>query len=318
MCTTTESDKNSSSNMKKQTNSKDGGDSESTLEAAHSEQELSHDQSSWSWWRCRKNPGPSSGRDLGVWERSLEDRANCLSSWSMAYLDPLLRLGSHKVLEADDIGVPSAEDQAEHAFVTAKQAWDDQTRKCEVKNAEAMKKYEAKLAAATSDVEKEKIKKPTLSEPSVALALVNSFGAWRIVLALIYYVISALLNFLPVLILNDLVRYFENDSHDTYVPPYAEVILLGCIPLLVSLLQTRHSVIMAHCAVFARTSVSTLLYRKSLTVSAAGRAKTSTGQVVNMMSNDTAQLQRFLQFGGMTLVAPIQIIISLVLIYGQV
>jgi ATP-binding cassette subfamily C (CFTR/MRP) protein 1 len=121
-----------------------------------------------------------------------------------------------------------------------------------------------------------------------------------------------------VLILNDLVRYFENDSHDTYVPPYAEVILLGCIPLLVSLLQTRHSVIMAHCAVFARTSVSTLLYRKCLTVSAAGRAKSSTGQVVNMMSNDTAQLQRFLQFGGMTLVAPIQIIISLVLIYGQV
>jgi ATP-binding cassette subfamily C (CFTR/MRP) protein 1 len=37
-----------------------------------------------------------------------------------------------------------------------------------------------------------------------------------------------------------------------------------------------------------------------------------------MMSNDTTQLQRFLQFAGMTLVAPIQIIISLVLIYGQV
>lgn len=37
-----------------------------------------------------------------------------------------------------------------------------------------------------------------------------------------------------------------------------------------------------------------------------------------MMSNDTAQLQRFLLFVGMTLVAPIQIIIALVLIYGQV
>jgi ABC-type multidrug transport system fused ATPase/permease subunit len=90
------------------------------------------------------------------------------------------------------------------------------------------------------------------------------------------------------------------------------------MPVLCSILQTRHQVIMSHCAVFVRTAVSTMLYRKALRVSAAGRAKTSTGQVVNMMSNDTAQLQRFLQFVGMTLVAPIQIIIALVLINQQV
>jgi ABC-type multidrug transport system fused ATPase/permease subunit len=61
-----------------------------------------------------------------------------------------------------------------------------------------------------------------------------------------------------------------------------------------------------------------MLYRKALRVSAGGRAKTSTGQVVNMMSNDTMQLQRFLQFGGMTLVAPVQIIVALYLIYQEV
>jgi len=70
--------------------------------------------------------------------------------------------------------------------------------------------------------------------------------------------------------------------------------------------------------VFVRTAVSTMLYRKALTVSAAGRAMTSTGQVVNMMSNDTMQLQRFLQFAGFTIIAPLQIIIALVLIYKQV
>ena len=40
--------------------------------------------------------------------------------------------------------------------------------------------------------------------------------------------------------------------------------------------------------------------------------------VVNMMSNDTAQLQRFLHFVGMTMVAPLQIIVALILIYRQV
>ena len=75
---------------------------------------------------------------------------------------------------------------------------------------------------------------------------------------------------------------------------------------------------MSHCAVFVRTAVSTLLYRKALRVSAAARAMTSTGQVVNMMSNDTAQLQRFLQFVGMVMVAPIQIVLALALIFLQV
>jgi hypothetical protein len=36
------------------------------------------------------------------------------------------------------------------------------------------------------------------------------------------------------------------------------------------------------------------------------------------MSNDTQQLQRFLQFFAFTLVAPIQIVTSLVLIFQQV
>jgi hypothetical protein len=39
---------------------------------------------------------------------------------------------------------------------------------------------------------------------------------------------------------------------------------------------------------------------------------------MNMMSNDTAQMQRFLQFIGNFLVAPLQIIVALVLIYQQV
>jgi ABC-type multidrug transport system fused ATPase/permease subunit len=160
------------------------------------------------------------------------------------------------------------------------------------------------------------------AEPSIATALVKSFGTWKIVFAMILYVISALLTFVPVLILNDLVKFFESgadiENYDGLANPWVEVVGLALIPFLISVLQTRHQVILAHCAVYVRTAVSTLLFLKSLRISAAGRAKTSTGQVVNMMSNDTAQLQRFLQFAGMTLVAPIQIIISLVLIYGQV
>lgn len=259
----------------------------------------------------------TTGRDLGVHESSLEDRANCLSLWLLSYLTPLLKLGATKVLDEEDVGVPSKEDMAEAAFDAAKHAWEEQERKCATINTERQKAFESKLAKCTTDKQREKVKPVKVAEPSVATALVLSFGAWRLFYAIILYVISALIAFFPVLILNDLVKYFQSGTY-RWVPPWVGVVGLGVVPLINSALQTRHQSIMAHCSVYVRTAVSTLLYRKSLRVSAAGRAKTSTGQVVNMMSNDTAQLQRFLQFVGMILVAPIQIVVALALIYQQV
>lgn len=303
-------------------------------------------QERYPWW---KGGGmiPHSGRDLGVFDESLEDRANCFGLWWMTYLNPLLDLGSRKVLDADDVGVPSCQDRADRAYMATKQAWDDQVELCRIHNESLLQKHHKQQqrrrsqnsgpmapsegnnnATATDEDNSSPLE---LKEPSVAVSLVNSFGSWKIVMAILFQIISALLSFVPVLILDDLVRYFEwhtvkeispdPDSVPPFqgmAPPWLEVVGLGLIPFFVSLLQTRHNAIMAHCGVFVRTAVSTLLYRKALTVSAAGRAKTSTGQVVNMMSNDTMQLQRFLQFIGMTMIAPLQIVIALVLIYQQV
>jgi hypothetical protein len=267
-------------------------------------------------------PRQTKAYDLGVQESSLEDRANILSHWMLSYLNPLLKLGATKVIDADDVGVPSAQDRAEGAYNAARSAWEEQEIKCNAINIKRKKAHETKLAKCTTEEERKKVKPMVEAEPSIATALVKSFGAWKIAYAILLYVISALLAFVPVLILNALVKFFESganiNDYDGFAHPWVEVAGLGVLPLLISALQTRHQVIMAHCAVYVRTAVSTLLFRKSLCTSAAGRAKTSTGQVVNMMSNDTSQLQHFLQFAGMTLVAPLQIIISLVLIYGQV
>jgi len=286
------------------------------------------------WWR---GGGiiPKTGRDLGVFERSLEDKANVFELWWMSYLNPLLELGSRKVLDSGDVGTPSRNDRADRAFQSAKAAWDEEVEMCRIHNEplielqaerDAQKRQEHQeepTVGASDDEKKNKEPKPiVLKQPSISMSLVYSFGTRQIVLAIIYQIIASLLAFVPVLILNDLVVYFEtyesDQRHETMVNPWVQVVALGVIPLIVSLLQTRHNAIMAHLGIFVRTAVSTLLYRKALTVSAAGRAMTSTGQVVNMMSNDTMQLQRFLQFAGFTIIAPLQIIISLVLIYKQV
>jgi hypothetical protein len=251
------------------------------------------------WWRGG-GIKPRNGMDLGVFDASLEDRANCVALWSMTYLNPLLSLGSRKVLEFKDVGVPSDQDRAELAYTSAKEAWEGQTRKADALNELYMKKtYEPAYAKATTDEERAKIDAEKIKhwkEPSISASLVISFGGWKLALSIAAQVIAAVLSFVPVLILNDLVRYFEwtdagfppEDYKSSLAPPWVEVAGLGLVPVLVSLLQTRSNAVMAHCGVFVRTAVSTMLYRKALNVSAAGRAKTSTGQVVNMMSNGTS------------------------------
>ena len=286
------------------------------------------------WWRGG-GVKPTSGKDMGVFEMSLEDRASCVSLWSMNYLNPLLSLGSRKVLDFKDVGVPSQQDRAERAYNSAKLAWEERQRQANQQNEHYMKtKYEPTLQKLDKQLEDEvaqqqqqqqqdgthststieEIKKIVLEkqqkqrtaleqqkvkvwkEPSISSSLVVSFGGWKLGLSIFAQVIAALLSFVPVLILNDLVRYFEwTDSgldssqyEFEYVQnPWVLVVGLGLVPCLVSLLQTRSNAVMAHCGVFVRTAVSTMLYRKALNVSAAGRAKTSTGQVVNMMSNGT-------------------------------
>ncbi|KAL9189124.1 hypothetical protein ACHAXT_011614 [Thalassiosira profunda] len=265
--------------------------------------------------------GENDGEEM---ELSREDQASCLSSWLLLYLSPLLRLGAAKVLEPGDVGPPSKCDRAGHCYDKVSELWAVEVEKTRALNEKNRAKHQAKLDKIPEDNLKKRKKvgafKPRT--PNLAMVLWRAFGFCRVWFAVALYILSALLQFGPVLILNDLVGYFESPDPENYQAllghPWGDVVGLFVFPMLVSLFQTRSQVILNHCAIFIRTSVSTLLFSKALTISAAGRAQTSTGQVVNMMSNDTQQLQRFLQFFGFTLVAPIQIIVALVLIHNQV
>lgn len=252
---------------------------------------------------------------------SAEDKASLLSRILLLYLTPLLKLGATKVLSPEDVGPPSICDRAHTAHTNVRNQWNQELERVKQLNIRDREKFDAKLSKMKDDAKKEKmVFQP--HTPNLAHVLWHAFGYWRVWGAVFFYVLSALLQFVPVLILNDLVRYFETPPGVEYnallFHPWGNVVGLFVFPMLVSVLQTRSQVILNHCAIFIRTAVSTLLFEKALTISASGRAQTSTGQVVNMMSNDTSQLQRFLQFFGFTLVAPVQIVIALVLIFRQV
>ena len=287
---------------------------------------------------------------------SFEDRARPWQHWTLSYLNPLLRLGARKVLVVEDCGNPSHDDSASFVHDTVVAVWEEEVERAQretkrLREKEAEKKARAsrrkkrkaggmstaQIVAATGDddqkqgVEAESSKmpnesihqsKPKVVHPSLTRAIFKAFGPWRIVYAIMLLFLSSLLSFVPILLLNDLVKYAEalnaGLEYVGYVDPWVEVAGLFVVPLVASILLTRHMVIMQHCAVFARTACSTLLFQKALRVSPSGRARTNTGQVVNMMSVDTNVIMRFIQLAGMTVVTPLQIVISLVLIEKQV
>ena len=62
---------------------------------------------------------------------------------------------------------------------------------------------------------------------------------------------------------NDMVKLFElgqfMSKYNSYVNLWLEVAALGTFPVIVSFLLTINQITMAHCAVLARTAISTLL-----------------------------------------------------------
>ena len=235
---------------------------------------------------------------------SLEDAAGFWSRWSLSFLTPILRYGNRKALEVEDLGKVRDAMEAAKSYKLVKEHWDA-----------SVLEYNSDRDQLKNGNNNSKNK----NMPSLPNVLLKGFGKGLFYYAILCYVMGALLGFAPVIILGDLVRYFEtNGNSDTFFPPLIEVILLGFIPAAVGILQTRSQVIMTHLSVFARTSISMLVYDATLTASSTARGASSTGEVINIMSNDTTQIQRFLQFIGVTLVAPFQIVIAIYLIYVQI
>eukprot|EP01034_Spumella_vulgaris_P043593 gene43593-54155_t len=129
---------------------------------------------------------------------------------------------------------------------------------------------------------------------------------------------DGLKQFGPVLILNALVKHFQKTKILSPAELWIFVALIFVLPMLGSIFAAHSNVLVCHIGLQFRNALITMIYRKSLLLSPAARQVSSTGQIVNMFSNDTAQMQRFLQFFNNVMLAPPTIGVCLYLIYVQV
>lgn len=127
---------------------------------------------------------------------------------------------------------------------------------------------------------------------SVMRAQIRMVGRARLAQALGFYFVGAALQFVPIGLLNVLVKHFSGTGYETLTDGtlMAMTAALLVLPVCASLCQTRHDVLMVHYGLQARTAAAVAIYRHSLRLTSAARQGVSTGEVVNLFSNDALKV----------------------------
>jgi ABC-type multidrug transport system fused ATPase/permease subunit len=93
-----------------------------------------------------------------------------------------------------------------------------------------------------------------------------------------------------------LVRYLQGTENLTTTGKVILVALIFILPMTGSIFAAHSNAIFSHLGLQMRNMLISSIYRKALKLSPAARQISSTGQIVNMFSSDTAQIQRLLFF----------------------
>lgn len=220
-------------------------------------------------------------------EISFEDAASLPERYFMTYLNPVFKKGYTENLTHEDLGPVSKQDKANLLYDGFLRNW---------------------------NIEQQK---PAKSR-SLWIVLWKTSGIGRAVYGISLYALYTAISFGPVEILNVLTQHLQGSKHLSQGQVGILVAMLFVLPVLASITAAQSNIIMAHIGLQFRNALITMIYRKALRLSPSARQTSSTGQIVNMFSNDTAQLQRFLFFMNNVALAPFQIAVSIALIYLEV
>ncbi|KAA0159997.1 hypothetical protein FNF31_04642 [Cafeteria roenbergensis] len=209
---------------------------------------------------------------------NLEASASCWSKACFHYLNPLLKLGSSKALESEDIGPPLTIDEAKVLNARLDRFWNDQ---------------------------KARSKTPSLGWALLAPAY-YTLGPWRLYLGMGLMMITAATQIAPSVLLDQLVSHFEGTTLLDTATLWVMVSLMLVLPIAGGLAAAHAGAILSRVGMHLKTALISTIYRKSLVFRNDGRF--SSGEVQNLMSIDAQQLLRFALFAPLVATAPIQIV----------
>uniref|UniRef100_A0A8C5CKE9 Cystic fibrosis transmembrane conductance regulator n=1 Tax=Gadus morhua TaxID=8049 RepID=A0A8C5CKE9_GADMO len=211
-----------------------------------------------------------------------------VSSW----LNPLFRIGYKRSLEQEDLYNVLPEFRSKTLGLTLQSYWDEEC----LKSAKELKK------------------------PSFCKAVIRCYWKSYSLLGIFTFIEEATMIVQPVL-LGYLLRYFETyDPNDYHGLELACYYALG-MSLSLLLLAVMHHILFFNiqkAGMKIRVAMCNMIFRKALCLSNSARGKTTTGQIVNLLSNDVSKFDDLTMFLHYLWVGPIQVAVVVALLWGEI
>lgn len=215
------------------------------------------------------------------------DYANVFSKITFSWMSPLMKLGTTKFLTEDDL--PDVPENF-HTKVTSQKLETEWSKQVD-----------------------------SSSHPSLIMALCKAFGS-TFALAGFYKAVQDSLAFVQPQLLRVLIKFINDYLDKETDVQLSQGIAIAFAMFLVAVLQTsalhQYFQLAIETGMHIKSSLTSMVFGKSLKLSNEEKGRQTTGDIVNLMSVDTQRLQDLCQYGQIAWSGPFQIVICLVSLHG--
>uniref|UniRef100_A0A8P0NYX7 Multidrug resistance-associated protein 4 n=1 Tax=Canis lupus familiaris TaxID=9615 RepID=A0A8P0NYX7_CANLF len=219
--------------------------------------------------------------------------ANLCSRVLFWWLNPLFKIGHKRRLEEDDMYSVLPEDRSKHLGEELQGYWDKEIQKAE-----------------KSDARK----------PSLTKAIIKCY--WKSYLVLgIFTLIEEGTRVIQPIFLGKIIKYFENqDPNDSVAlhEAYGYATVLTACTLVLAILHHLYFYHVQCAGMRLRVAMCHMIYRKALRLSNMAMGKTTTGQIVNLLSNDVNKFDQVTVFLHFLWAGPLQAIAVTALLWMEI
>ncbi|CAH1780700.1 unnamed protein product [Owenia fusiformis] len=212
---------------------------------------------------------------------------NPLSRLFFWWLNPLFNVGYKRPLEETDMFNVLPEDDSENLCHRLEVEWNK---------------------------ELEKVKKNEKESASLSWALIRTFGKQYGLLGLIAF-IEELTKVCQPLLLGGLIRYFDPKANVTQTEAYLYAMGVSLCAINLAVVHHPYFFGVQRIGMQIRIACCSLMYKKTLRLSNQAMGQTTTGKIVNLMSNDVRRFDLSVLFFHFLWIAPAMAVVGLIIIW---
>ncbi|TKS66219.1 Multidrug resistance-associated protein 4 [Collichthys lucidus] len=197
-----------------------------------------------------------------------------------AWLNPLFSTGYKRRLDEDDMYQVLPEDRSENLGMDLHRHWDREVQ------------------MATKE----------LQTPSLSKAIIKCY--WKPYAVLGFFtLVEEVIKVIQPVVLGKMIQYFENYDPDNYKALYETLGYAAGLSICTILLALLHHLYFYHVqrtGMKIRVAMCHMIYKKALCLNSSAMGKTTTGQIVNLLSNDVNKFDDVTIFLHFLWVGPLQ------------